>query len=65
VSFANSNFRRTNTVPKERAALLDAIYLSLHTIRLAQYETKASRIIADGEITNSQHRESEIKNSDD
>ena len=44
---------------------MDAIYLSLHTIRLAQYETKASRIIADGEITNSQHRESEIKNSDD
>ena len=65
VSFAHSNFRRTNTVPKERAALLNAIYLSLHTISLVQYEKKASPIIADGGDNHSRHTESEIKNCDD
>jgi hypothetical protein len=50
---------------RKSAVLLDAIYLSLHTISLAQYEKKASPIIADGGDNHSRHTESEIKNCDD
>jgi hypothetical protein len=51
---------------RKSAALLDAIYLSLHTMKsLAQYEKKASPIIADGGNNHSRHTESESKNCDD
>ncbi len=52
----------TFTQSKGRTSLLDAVYLSLHTMRKAHNPRKALLIISDGGDNSSRYTESEIKN---
>jgi len=52
----------TFTQSKGRTALLDAIYLALHTMKKAHNPRKALLIISDGGDNSSRYTESEIKN---
>jgi Ca-activated chloride channel homolog len=52
----------TFTQSKGRTALLDAIYLALHTMKKAKNPRKALLVISDGGDNNSRYTESEIKN---
>jgi len=54
--------RLTFTQSKGRTALLDAIYLALHTMKKARNTRKALLIISDGGDNSSRYTESEIKN---
>jgi VWFA-related protein len=54
--------RLTFTFSKGRTALLDAVYLGLHTMRQAKNPRKALLIISDGGDNNSRYTEAEIKN---
>ncbi|MGO9227834.1 MAG: VWA domain-containing protein [Bryobacteraceae bacterium] len=50
------------TFSKGRTALLDAVFLGLHTMRRAKNPRKALLIISDGGDNNSRYTEAEIKN---
>jgi VWFA-related protein len=50
------------TFSKGRTALLDAVFLGLHTMRRARNPRKALLIISDGGDNNSRYTEAEIKN---
>jgi Ca-activated chloride channel family protein len=52
----------TFTQPKGRTALLDAVYMALHTMKKAHNSRKALLIISDGGDNNSRYTETEIKN---
>jgi Ca-activated chloride channel family protein len=52
----------TFTQSKGRTALLDAVYLALHTMKKAHNPRKALLIISDGGDNSSRYTESEIKN---
>jgi VWFA-related protein len=52
----------TFTQSKGRTALLDAVYLALHTMKKARNPRKALLIISDGGDNSSRYTESEIKN---
>ncbi len=52
----------TFTQSKGRTALLDAVYLGLHTMKKARNARKALLIISDGGDNSSRYTESEIKN---
>lgn len=52
----------TFTQSKGRTALLDAVYLALHTMKKAHNARKALLIISDGGDNSSRYTESEIKN---
>jgi Ca-activated chloride channel homolog len=52
----------TFTQSKGKTALLDAIYLALHTMKKARNPRKALLIISDGGDNNSRYSENEIKN---
>ena len=52
----------TFTQSKGRTALLDAIYLALHTMKKAKNPRKALLVISDGGDNNSRYTENEIKN---
>ncbi len=52
----------TFTQSKGRTALLDAVYLALHTMKAAHNARKALLIISDGGDNSSRYTESEIKN---
>lgn len=52
----------TFTQSKGRTALLDAVYLALHTMKKARNPRKALMIISDGGDNSSRYTESEIKN---
>ena len=52
----------TFTQSKGRTALLDAVYLGLHTMKKGRNARKALLIISDGGDNNSRYTESEIKN---
>ncbi len=54
--------RLTFTYSKGRTALLDAVYLGLHTMKRAKNPRKALLIISDGGDNNSRYTETEIKN---
>jgi Ca-activated chloride channel homolog len=54
--------RLTFTFSKGRTALLDAVYLGLHTMKQAKNPRKALLIISDGGDNNSRYTEAEIKN---
>ena len=54
--------RLTFTQSKGRTALLDAVYLGLHTIKKGHNARKALLIISDGGDNSSRYTESEIKN---
>ena len=54
--------RLTFTFSKGRTALLDAVFLGLHTMRQARNPRKALLIISDGGDNNSRYTEAEIKN---
>ena len=54
--------RLTFTQSKGRTALLDAVYLALHTMKKAQNPRKALLIISDGGDNSSRYTESEIRN---
>jgi len=54
--------RLTFTFSKGRTALLDAVYLGLHTMKKAKNPRKALLIISDGGDNNSRYTEGEIKN---
>jgi VWFA-related protein len=54
--------RLTFTFSKGRTALLDAVFLGLHTMRQAKNPRKALLIISDGGDNNSRYTEAEIKN---
>ena len=54
--------RLTFTQSKGRTALLDAVYLALHTMKKAKNPRKALMIISDGGDNSSRYTESEIKN---
>jgi len=54
--------RLTFTQSKGRTALLDAVYLALHTMKKGKNPRKALLIISDGGDNNSRYTESEIKN---
>ena len=54
--------RLTFTYSKGRTALLDAVFLGLHTMRKAKNPRKALLIISDGGDNNSRYTEAEIKN---
>lgn len=49
------------TLPKDRTALLDAIYLGVSKMREAKYQRKALLIISDGGDNHSRYSEGEIK----
>jgi len=53
--------RLTFTQSKGRTALLDAVYLGLHTMKKARNSRKALLIISDGGDNNSRYTETEIK----
>ena len=50
------------TVPKDRTALLDAVYLGIEKMRQAKYQKKALLIISDGGDNRSRYTEGEIRN---
>jgi Ca-activated chloride channel family protein len=52
----------TFTQAKGKTALLDAIYLALHTMKKGKNPRKALLVISDGGDNNSRYTESEIKN---
>ena len=52
----------TFTQSKGRTALLDAVYMALHTMKKAHNSRKALLIISDGGDNSSRYTESEIKN---
>ena len=52
----------TFTQPKGRTALLDAVYMGLHTMKKAHNSRKALLIISDGGDNSSRYTETEIKN---
>ena len=52
----------TFTQPKGRTALLDAVYMALHTMKKAHNSRKALLIISDGGDNSSRYTETEIKN---
>src|SRR5207249_9106679 len=52
----------TFTQSKGRTALLDGIYLALHTMKKARNPRKALLLISDGGDNSSRYTESEIKN---
>jgi VWFA-related protein len=52
----------TFTQSKGKTALLDAVYLALHTMKKARNPRKALLIISDGGDNNSRYSENEIKN---
>ena len=52
----------TFTQSKGRTALLDAVYLALHTMKKASNPRKALLVISDGGDNSSRYTESEIKN---
>jgi Ca-activated chloride channel homolog len=52
----------TFTQSKGKTALLDAMYLALHTMKKAKNPRKALLVISDGGDNNSRYTESEIKN---
>ena len=52
----------TFTQSRGRTALLDAVYLALHTMKKARNPRKALLIISDGGDNSSRYTESEIKN---
>jgi len=52
----------TFTQSKGRTALLDAVYLALHTMKKARNPRKALLVISDGGDNSSRYTESEIKN---
>ena len=52
----------TFTQSKGRTALLDAVYLALHTMKKAQNPRKALLIISDGGDNSSRYTETEIRN---
>ncbi|MGD0667900.1 MAG: VWA domain-containing protein [Bryobacteraceae bacterium] len=54
--------RLTFTFSKGRTALLDAVFLGLHTMKQAKNPRKALLIISDGGDNNSRYTETEIKN---
>jgi len=54
--------RLTFTFSKGRTALLDAVFLGLHTMKQAKNPRKALLIISDGGDNNSRYTEAEIKN---
>jgi VWFA-related protein len=54
--------RLTFTQSKGRTALLDGIYLALHTMKKARNPRKALIVISDGGDNSSRYTESEIKN---
>ena len=54
--------RLTFTFSKGRTALLDAVFLGLHTMKQARNPRKALLIISDGGDNNSRYTEAEIKN---
>jgi len=54
--------RLTFTFSKGRTALLDAVFLGLHTMKKARNPRKALLIISDGGDNNSRYTEAEIKN---
>jgi len=54
--------RLTFTQSKGRTALLDAVYLGLHTMKKGHNARKALLIISDGGDNSSRYTESEIKN---
>ena len=54
--------RLTFTFSKGRTALLDAVFLGLHTMKRAKNPRKALLIISDGGDNNSRYTEAEIKN---
>jgi VWFA-related protein len=54
--------RLTFTFSRGRTALLDAVFLGLHTMRQAKNPRKALLIISDGGDNNSRYTEAEIKN---
>ena len=54
--------RLTFTQSKGRTALLDAVYMALHTMKKAKNPRKALLIISDGGDNSSRYTESEIKN---
>ena len=54
--------RLTFTQSKGRTALLDAVYLGLHTMKKGQNARKALLIISDGGDNSSRYTESEVKN---
>ena len=54
--------RLTFTQSKGRTALLDGIYLALHTMKKAHNPRKALVVISDGGDNSSRYTESEIKN---
>jgi VWFA-related protein len=54
--------RLTFTQSKGRTALLDGIYLALHTMKKARNPRKALVVISDGGDNSSRYTESEIKN---
>jgi Ca-activated chloride channel family protein len=49
------------TRPKGRTALLDAIYLGLHTMKQAKFQKRALLIISDGGDNHSRYSEKEVK----
>ena len=54
--------RLTFTFSRGRTALLDAVFLGLHTMKRAKNPRKALLIISDGGDNNSRYTEAEIKN---
>jgi len=54
--------RLTFTFSRGRTALLDAVFLGLHTMKQAKNPRKALLIISDGGDNNSRYTEAEIKN---
>ncbi|MFN3322383.1 MAG: VWA domain-containing protein [Bryobacteraceae bacterium] len=54
--------RLTFTQAKGRTALLDAVYLAMHTMKKARNPRKAILILSDGGDNSSRYTESEIKN---
>ncbi len=50
-----------DAAPRGHTALLDAIYLGLHKLRLAQYRRRALIIISDGGDNHSRYKAKEIK----
>ncbi len=60
-SIENIQGKLLYTIPRQRTALLDAVYLSIDKMREAQYEKKALLIISDGGDNHSRYTDSEIK----
>lgn len=61
-SFEEIQNKLTFTQSKGRTALLDGVYLALHTMKKARNPRKALLVISDGGDNSSRYTESEIKN---